>query len=345
VVVDKIIDAQFTTQHVMLQVKYNFPNNNASDAKHAQLDNNSLEMFAKFQDLYANALKNIMPQPTDVTDAELVHSPEMDSMVDKMVDAKHGLHLVPKTIKSNKDKIHAMHVPPVLVLIKLLLVMHVLLEFHAAAGKSMFQLLTLVEHAHQVKLLMVPLEDVPNSPLVATNKDWDNWHNNNAINAKHAQLDNNWTPRINVLHQDQPVPVTNLLTQTTNVKLAQLVNFLMQVEIDVSHKPTPVTQEIKSEEINSTAMHALSVPDSHFQTQQELHVLPDHLLPVDVWAEEMPLDTNASTVELDKLLIQPIQTNALPKLPVIHSHTDSQEMPPHVVDAKDVTGHLKSQTQ
>jgi len=49
--------------------------------------------------------------------------------------------------------------------------MHVLLEFHAAAGKSMFQLLTLAEHAHQVKLLMVPLEDVPNSLLVATNKD------------------------------------------------------------------------------------------------------------------------------------------------------------------------------
>lgn len=148
-----------------------------------------------------------------------------------------------------------------------------------------------------------------------------------------------------MLHQDQTAHATNLLTHRTNVKLAQLVNFLIRVEQDAYHKPTPVTQETVSEEINSTAMHAHSVPDSHFQTQQELNVLPDHLLTVDVWAEEMPLDTVASTVELDKLLIQPIQTNALPKLPVINSHTDSQEMPPHVVDAKDVTGHLKSQTQ
>lgn len=155
----------------MPQVNNNLLNNNASDANHAQLDNNSLEMFVKFQDLYANALKNIMPQPTDVTDAELVHSLEMDSMVDKMVDAQHLLQIVPKTIKSNKHKIYAIHVLPVLDWIKLLLVMHVFLEFHAAAGKSMFPQLTLAEHAHQVKLLMVLLEDVPNSPLVATNKD------------------------------------------------------------------------------------------------------------------------------------------------------------------------------
>jgi hypothetical protein len=31
--------------------------------------------------------------------------------------------------------------------------------------------------------------------------------------------------------------------------------------------------------------------------------------------------------------------------PVTNSHTDFQEMLPHAVDARDVTGHLKSQTQ
>lgn len=49
--------------------------------------------------------------------------------------------------------------------------MHVLLELHAAAIKSMLLQLTLAETAQQVNLLMVTLEDVPNSPLVATNKD------------------------------------------------------------------------------------------------------------------------------------------------------------------------------
>jgi hypothetical protein len=46
-----------------------------------------------------------------------------------------------------------------------------------------------------------------------------------------------------------------------------------------------------------------------------------------------------------KLLIQTIQTNALSNQLVINSQSDSLEMQPHVVDAKDVTGHHKFQTQ
>jgi hypothetical protein len=54
---------------------------------------------------------------------------------------------------------------------KLLLVMLASPEFHAAAIKSMFQQLTLVDNAHLDNLLMLIMEDVPNSLLVATLKD------------------------------------------------------------------------------------------------------------------------------------------------------------------------------
>jgi len=131
----------------------------------------------------------------------------------------------------------------------------------------------------------------------------------------------------------------------TNVKLAHLVNLLMQEELDALVKPTPVTKEIKSEEINSTAMHAQLAQHSKFQTHQEIYVLPDHSLTVDVPAEEITLDTHALNAELDKSKIQITPTNALTLVSVINSHTDSQEITPHVVDANDVTGHHKFQTQ
>jgi hypothetical protein len=47
----------------------------------------------------------------------------------------------------------------------------------------------------------------------------------------------------------------------------------------------------------------------------------------------------------DKLLIQTIQCNALSSQLVINSQSDLLEMQPHVVIAKDVTGHHKFQTQ
>jgi len=59
----------------------------------------------------------------------------------------------------------------------------------------------------------------------------------------------------------------------------------------------------------------------------------------------MLLDINAPHAQLVKLLIQTTLTNVLDKLSVTNSHTDFQEMPLHAVDAKDATGHLKSQTQ
>jgi hypothetical protein len=114
-VVDKISDAKFTTQHVMLQVNNNLDNNNALDVKHAQLDNNSLETFAKFQDQHAIASKNIMLKPTDVIDADQEHSQiTEDSMVDKILDVLHSLTIVPPTVKSLVHKIHAMLVNHVL---------------------------------------------------------------------------------------------------------------------------------------------------------------------------------------------------------------------------------------
>lgn len=109
-VVDKILDAKFTTQHAMSQANNNSHKPNASDAKHAQLDNNSLEILVKFQDQHVNAMKNTTHQPTDVIDAEQEHSLVMIHSVDKMVDAQHLLQLVTKTVKSNNHKINAMHV-------------------------------------------------------------------------------------------------------------------------------------------------------------------------------------------------------------------------------------------
>jgi hypothetical protein len=66
---------------------------------------------------------------------------------------------------------------------------------------------------------------------------------------------------------------------------------------------------------------------------------------VDVWAEEAVSDSPVKTAQPVKLLIQTIQTNALSNQLVINSQSDSLEMQPHVVDAKDVTGHHKFQTQ
>jgi hypothetical protein len=66
---------------------------------------------------------------------------------------------------------------------------------------------------------------------------------------------------------------------------------------------------------------------------------------VDVWAEEAVSDSPVKIAQPVKLLIQTIQTNALSNQLVINSQSDSLEMQPHVVDAKDVTGHHKFQTQ
>jgi hypothetical protein len=67
----------------------------------------------------------------------------------------------------------------------------VLPELHVAASKNTFQQPTLAEPAHKVNLLILILEDVPHSLLVATKMDLDNFHNNNAINANPAQQVNN----------------------------------------------------------------------------------------------------------------------------------------------------------
>lgn len=106
------------------------------------------------------------------------------------------------------------------------------------------------------------------------------------------------------------------------MKLAHKVNLLIKVEQDASHKLTPVPHWTKSEEINTTVMHAQPAPHSKFQILQELLVLPDHLSTVDVWAEEIPPDINALTALLDKFKTQITPTNALVNKFVINSHTD-----------------------
>lgn len=75
-----------------------------------------------------------------------------------------------------------------------------------------------------VNLLIQLPEDANHSILVATETEEFNCHNNNASNAKIAQLDNNLEPTTFALSQDQLANATKLLTETTNVKLAQLDN-------------------------------------------------------------------------------------------------------------------------
>lgn len=53
---------------------------------------------------------------------------------------------------------------------------------------------------------------------------------------------------------------------------------------------------------------------------------------------------HAPHAQLDKLLIQTTPAYASLKLPVINSHTEQPEMPPHAEDVWDATGHHKFQT-
>jgi predicted component of type VI protein secretion system len=100
-VVDKTKDAQSLTNNVTLKVKSNSDNNNAMDANDAQVIKYLLEMHAKSQDQFAIATNNTMLKPTDVTNAELVNSQEMELMPDKMDNAKPFHNNVMLMVKSN----------------------------------------------------------------------------------------------------------------------------------------------------------------------------------------------------------------------------------------------------
>jgi hypothetical protein len=85
----------------MPEVKFNLIRPDAINANHAMLDNNSSVMFAKHQDQYVPATNNTMLKPTDVTNAELVNSQEMELMPDKMDNAKPFHNNVMLMVKSN----------------------------------------------------------------------------------------------------------------------------------------------------------------------------------------------------------------------------------------------------
>jgi hypothetical protein len=281
-VVDKIKDARSITNNVTLEVKSNSDKTNASDAKHAQSDKTLLETNAKFQDQLVLAINNTTLPPTDVTTVELVNFQEMDSVF-KTEDAKLTNNNVTLMVKSNKDNNNAMLAKPVtttstdrLYRTKLLLVTDVFKELSANASKNTIPPLTLAETAQLVNLLMPILEDAHQSTLVATETEEFNYHNNNATNAKTAQLDNNLEPTMCVLFQDHLVFATKLLTETTNAKHAQQDNWLMLPTQDVSPDQTPVTLETKLEEINSTVINAKLVETSNNQTPREHNVLLDH---------------------------------------------------------------------
>jgi hypothetical protein len=258
--VDKIKDVPSTIKTVIPEVKFNWDNNNASLVELAHQDKTLLEMHAKFQDQHAHVTNNITNKPTDVTDAQSVNSQETDSD-NKTKDAEFSNKPVTKMVKSNLTNNNAMHAKDATMLMKLLLATDVLLESLANASNNTTQPLTPAQTAHKVNLLQVLVleiiliiqEDAKHSTLVAMLTEEFNCHNNNAINAKHAQLDKS-LEEMSVLPQDQLADASKLLIETTVVNHAQLDNWLMQPTQDVLLKPTPVTLETMFWEINSTAM-------------------------------------------------------------------------------------------
>jgi hypothetical protein len=74
-----------------------------------------------------------------------------------------------------------------------------------------------------VSLQTESVDNVRDSTLVATLQEEFNWLNNNAINAKTAQLDNN-SSETDVSYQDQHADAMKSSTKTINAKLAQLDN-------------------------------------------------------------------------------------------------------------------------
>jgi hypothetical protein len=68
--VTKIIDAKPLLKTVTQEDKFNLDSNNASDAKHAQLDKTLSETSAESQDHNVIAINNTMLRPTDVTPAQ-----------------------------------------------------------------------------------------------------------------------------------------------------------------------------------------------------------------------------------------------------------------------------------
>jgi hypothetical protein len=104
---DKILLANHTVKVAMPMVKFNSDNNNASDAKHAQLDKTWLETLAKYQDQHVIATNNIMLKLTNVIDAQLDNFQTMVLTEDKILDAQPSHQLAMLIINSKDHKNNA----------------------------------------------------------------------------------------------------------------------------------------------------------------------------------------------------------------------------------------------
>jgi hypothetical protein len=219
---DKTSDAQFSPKTATLEDKYNLDNNNASDAKHAQLDKTLSVTNAKYQDQFATATNNTIKQETPVTAAQSVNFQETELLDNKMEDAKSNNKTAMATTQFNLVNNNAMLVKHAQ-LDKSSLETDALLELPALAINNSTLPPTLVATVQMVSLQMVSVDNAKASTLVATNQEEFNWPNNNAINAKTAQLDNN-SSVTDVSYQDQIADATKSSTKTTNAKHALLDN-------------------------------------------------------------------------------------------------------------------------
>jgi hypothetical protein len=129
-------------------------------------------------------------------------------------------------------------------------------------------------------------------------------------------------------HARDVLTLTKLLVQVT---LTAMDNATLQTS------PVKVT---KSEETKTTASLAEAAVSTKFQTLLELLVFQDHQLTVDVLAEEITPDINASHAQLDKSLIHLTHLYAELKMSVPKLPSDSQETQPDVLDAKSATSQV-----
>jgi len=106
-VLSKILDAEHSLKLAIPQVKFNWINTNATDAKPVLLDKDLLVMSVRPQDQPVLATNNTTPPPTDVITAHKVNY-QVTAESTKMVDVPLKLKTAMLKVKDNLDNNNAM---------------------------------------------------------------------------------------------------------------------------------------------------------------------------------------------------------------------------------------------
>jgi hypothetical protein len=240
----RMVSARMSNKLAMPQDKYNWDRLNATDAQHAQLDNNwthqsiNAKLF-KYKDQFVDATNNTTQQPTLVIPAQPVNCQEMVDL-NRTSHADHTHKIAMPLDKFNWINSIATDAKPVPVDNNLLEMSAKPKDQHVAATNSTIHQQTDVKTAQlancqeMVELNRTLLADHTNN--LAMLKDKSNWTNSAATDAKLVPVDNNLL-EMHAKLKDQFAAATNNTTQQlTLVTPAQPANCQETVEFNrISH--------------------------------------------------------------------------------------------------------------